>query len=944
MSHSPEELKGIAIAGRVSSVLSILGSFTIIGAFALSRHFRSPIHRIIFINSFYNLFDSVATMISISGPAAGNTSSLCQFQGFALQMFPVADVLWTFAMALDTYLVVFYHFDTQALRKLETKYIGVITILSFIPAFAFLFIRDHKGPIYGDETIWCSVSRSWMLLRIIFYYAPVWFIIVIVLILYCLIGIEITRVRDEFKLSTDDHIALTSGNSTTSVTTTEEANSQRKHAFTPESTISTDDTEQHTSQHPPPSRKSTTTYQTPKQRRVSLRQYVIMPSLFFLAMLATWIAPTVNRISEFVNHKHGTYSLLVSDGRDELRRGEWLLDRRLGGNITGDWSALALFGPLPASILPQLIVANNMNTKQHGRSLIDLPLSIRFRIYNFAGLPNNEVIPLDRRHRVEEQSAPIWEDSARTLNLHLADLTIYSALILICRTTHDEVSHRFYSTNTFIAHDLQTLGRLGPSYLALLTSFKLIPCLTKNANTHKECTCMPLGFIDDKTIFGLVSPWDQSTLWEWNSIIGKIAPHLTGNRLDLSIICHVYNEDAAKRVVEPLRHLPVLSSCHIRLGPLNRRNYATQMIAMEAAKQAMGQINTPVQPFRFLDLPSEIRLLVYGYTDLISPLNKVQWDPDHGYTLDAPFCKPNCGPPYDSCHPSMHRDCGSPNTPICHCRHGLSSWHGGIPYCWTCTHYACQFITCNARPANGTELGLGCCGAKSSAYSPACHCWKPPVALFNTSRTIREETQRVFFSKNEFEIPHYKSSAYVTGAEAAPERCAAAIFLAEVVPADILPYLSKLTVSLWDCVKRASREDWSKIISYVVGISDLRFLSIDTTMGFDEITEAIPNTREELCSKQGLVAVKDAISQYAWPVVISETAVRSFFVDVAYIYSLDLKVYYSYRRPEDPAVLVGNERVAGDNYAFVRECAGPVGEQGNGKWLEGLHLFEAEDF
>lgn len=68
--------------------------------------------------------------------------------------FPVADVLWTFAMALDTYLVVFHHFDTQSLRKLEFKYLGVITILSFIPAFVFLFIRDHeKGAIYGDETV-----------------------------------------------------------------------------------------------------------------------------------------------------------------------------------------------------------------------------------------------------------------------------------------------------------------------------------------------------------------------------------------------------------------------------------------------------------------------------------------------------------------------------------------------------------------------------------------------------------------------------------------------------------------------------------------------------------------------------------------------------------------------------------------------------------------------
>lgn len=585
-----------------------------------------------------------------------------------------------------------------------------------------------------------------------------------------------------------------------------------------------------------------------------------------------------------------------------------------------------------------------MTTKQPGRSFLNLPVSIRLRIYNFAGLANSQVIPLDRRHRVEEQSAPIWEDPDRTLNLHLADLTIYSTLILICRTTHDEVSHRFYSTNMFIAHDLQTLGRLGPSYLALLTSLKLIPCLTKTVNTRNECDCMPLGFVDDDTIFGLLSPSDQSTISEWNSIISKIAPHVTDDQLDLSIVCHVYNEDAAKAVVEPLRHFPVLSSCHIRLGPLNRRNYAIQMIAMEAAKEAMGQINIAVQPFRFLDLPSEIRLLVYGYTDLISPLNKVKWDPDHGYTVDPSLCTPNCTPPYDNCHPSMHRDCGSPNAPICHCRHGSSFWHGGMPCCWACTHYACQFITCKARPANGTDLGLSCCGAKSSAYSPACHCWKPPVALFGTSRAIREETQRVFFSQNEFEIPHYKSFAYSTGAVSAPERCAAAIFLAEVVPGDMLPYLRKLTVSLWDCVKTTARDDWNQTISYVVGISNLRFLSIDTGMGFEEITQATPNTRETLCSEEGLVAVKDAISQYIWPVVISETAVRSFFVDVAYIYLLDLKVCYSYRRPEDPAVLVGHERVAGDNYAFVRECEGPVGEQGTGRWLEGLHIFKAEDF
>jgi hypothetical protein len=180
----------IGVAGRVTSVLSILGSATIVAAFMCSRHLRSPIHRIIFFNAFYNLFDSVTTMISVNGPYAGDYSSLCQFQGFALQMyvfhhqawnlvgsyllerkeriswrwytrFPIADVLWTFAMALDTYLVVFHRFDTHSLHKLEKYYLSIITIVTFIPALVFLFIRTPaKGPIYGSEKVNFTFSHS----------------------------------------------------------------------------------------------------------------------------------------------------------------------------------------------------------------------------------------------------------------------------------------------------------------------------------------------------------------------------------------------------------------------------------------------------------------------------------------------------------------------------------------------------------------------------------------------------------------------------------------------------------------------------------------------------------------------------------------------------------------------------------------------------------------
>jgi hypothetical protein len=154
MALTEAQLRTLATVERVASILSILGVVTIIGTFAFSRHFRNPMHRLIFINAFYNLFDFIATMIATSGPAAGNSSPLCQFQGFCLQMFPMADVLWTLAMACDVFLVVYYQFDVRALRKLEIWYITIITSIVSIPAIVFLFIHTpEKGPMYGSVTV-----------------------------------------------------------------------------------------------------------------------------------------------------------------------------------------------------------------------------------------------------------------------------------------------------------------------------------------------------------------------------------------------------------------------------------------------------------------------------------------------------------------------------------------------------------------------------------------------------------------------------------------------------------------------------------------------------------------------------------------------------------------------------------------------------------------------
>lgn len=68
--------------------------------------------------------------------------------------FPVADVLWTLAMAIDVYLIVFRCYDTRGLRRLEWKFMIGITLFTLIPALVMLFIdTPEKGPMYGSVTV-----------------------------------------------------------------------------------------------------------------------------------------------------------------------------------------------------------------------------------------------------------------------------------------------------------------------------------------------------------------------------------------------------------------------------------------------------------------------------------------------------------------------------------------------------------------------------------------------------------------------------------------------------------------------------------------------------------------------------------------------------------------------------------------------------------------------
>ncbi|KAL3476694.1 hypothetical protein BJX99DRAFT_227543 [Aspergillus californicus] len=297
MQLSQHQLYRLSIAGRTASALSILGVATIIATFTFSKNFRSPTHRIMLINAFYNLFDFMATMISVSGPAAGDESGLCRFQAFSLQMFPVADVLWTVAMTWDVILVVFYRYEPEALRRLEKKYFAIITTLTFIPALVFLFIRSaDKGPLYGSVVFWCSISPNWVMYRIIFYYGPIWILILVVFVLYIIIGHEIFKLRHELMLTHTDCLVLSSNNSPSDESIQGRNGEDVKYLEGPI---------------------------IRQQSAVSLRKFLLMPILFFLALLTTWVTPTINRVYAFKNPGAEPYPLMVAVAALGSLRGLW---------------------------------------------------------------------------------------------------------------------------------------------------------------------------------------------------------------------------------------------------------------------------------------------------------------------------------------------------------------------------------------------------------------------------------------------------------------------------------------------------------------------------------------------------------------------------------------------------------------------------------------------
>ena len=104
--------------------------------------------------------------------------------------------------------------------------------------------------------------------------------------------------------------------------------------------------------------------------------------------------------------------------------------------------------------------------------------------------------------------------------------------------------------------------------------------------------------------------------------------------LELYLISYVHDYETALRILHPIIKFAKFKRCAIRLSP--NRDLALEQLAEATASRAIGgqQSEESSNPrLRFLDLPLGIRDQVLQYTDIVTPMKEVMWNPKDGYSV-----------------------------------------------------------------------------------------------------------------------------------------------------------------------------------------------------------------------------------------------------------------------------------------------------------------------
>lgn len=266
-----------------------------------------------------------------------------------------------------------------------------------------------------------------------------------------------------------------------------------------------------------------------------------------------------------------------------------------------------------------------------------------------------------------------------------------------------------------------------------------------------------------------------------------------------------------------------------------------------------------------ISLPRELQLRILAYTDLVTPLSSVNWDPYKKYHLGIKRVKSchlyngeGCGPPYDQCHSENHTNCRGYLRPtgdsdvatdgreFCDCPHASESHRlRGMASCRSCTHYACQFLP-----------------ERQQDYDASVH-WAPPIALFLVSREFKDLSSAVFFGRNHFKVScGYREASSLQ--EISNSRAGSSTFLCDILPNNARHFLRSLEIDLTGISSYAAMQEWLRVAQNIgpqLRLKVLRLIGESPVDGLQDVAD----WRHGQDAVESVRLARNEVATWMWP-------------------------------------------------------------------------------
>ncbi|KAI8944320.1 hypothetical protein F4801DRAFT_572210 [Xylaria longipes] len=366
------------------------------------------------------------------------------------------------------------------------------------------------------------------------------------------------------------------------------------------------------------------------------------------------------------------------------------------------------------------MAGKSKNNKQ--ALLLTLPHDIREIIYKYVGVPVDECIrlmPWQDGLPFGSQRRSRWIPRAHYLEGWVAAWR----LLCSCKLINSELHLFLYASNTIVVCDehveygLDFLRHMPPEHCQNLRDLYVYLQLS---NT---------GWVDEKDKIPrlrTVLKMTPEKVQAWQKAAQYVLSHASPGVLTLHLVCESHKDEFIHDALQPLLAAAgTLKACELRFDSV--RCPKLSALARESALRIEGrsvEVEFRKKPFRFFDLPPEIRIAILKYTDLVTPGCQVGWgDGRLGFWVDF----------YDDRNRKPPRRL--------------------VDAAWAQTLMRSKPLRyCNTMKSE-RNASYDFCIRRRSAYSARCKCWMAPRDLFLVSRAFYADAIHVLYSCNRINIP-----------------------------------------------------------------------------------------------------------------------------------------------------------------------------------------------